>query len=70
MGKNASITHEYETKWGNINSALTTAYDDHGNKTSLRVFTDMIPINFTEEKICGFHKWSNATKDRSKRLVD
>ena len=56
MGKASSLTHEHETKWGNINSALTTAFDDLENKKFLCVFANMIPTDFTEEKICGFHK--------------
>ena len=54
MGKTTSLTYEHETEWGNINSALITAFDNNRNKTSLFVFADVIPIYFTEKEICGF----------------
>ena len=55
-GQDYLLAQEHETKWGNIISALTTAFDSNENKTSLSVLADMFPKDFTEEKICQFDK--------------
>ena len=56
MGKTTSLTHEHETKCGNIISASTTAFDSNEKKTSLSVFDDVFPIDLTEKKICQIDK--------------